>query len=216
MSNVELAYEVRAHVEFVVASESFMLSRGWDYREVLGQVARNPDISPQELGEAIVRHAAILPGDASISMVKIAESAELTARFKALVDELRKIVADEDERRVLKIVLERTAFLKVRQFLDLRDLCHKLSQEFAGEIANKVDAVLAQLRSTVFHRANGRPLGRLNGLSIFYPFVRARAIRARCDDLEELNAVVRPEGYRKLAFVTDTGWGDLLDALYEG
>jgi hypothetical protein len=216
MSSIEVGYALREYVECLVASESFMQSQGWNYREVLQSLAGRAghDVAPAALGEAIVRHVVTLPGDGSISMLRLECVDQLARAFKQLVSALRATIVDPGERRALKIVLSRVSFLKVRQFLDLRDLCHKLCQHFPDPIADAARAVLDELPAVVFHRATGRALGRLNGLSVYYPYVRASAIRNSCDDFEEADAIVRPDEYRRLAFVEHTGWGRLLEELY--
>jgi hypothetical protein len=214
MSSIECGYELQGCVEYLVASESFMLNQGWNYSEVLGTLARPEALTPAEMGEAIVRHVTTLPGDGSISMLRLREMPELGKRVRALVRALRERIADREERRALKIILSRVSFLKVRQFLDLRDLCHKLTQFFDGAVASAATDVLERLPDVVFHQAHGIAAGKLNGLSVFYPYVRARSMTAGTADIGEVNAIVSPREYRQLEFVKETGWGDLLDDLY--
>jgi hypothetical protein len=214
MSGIECGYQLHGCVDYLVASESFMLNQGWDYSQVLGALARPHGTSPEGLGEAIVRHVTTLPGAGSISMLRLKEMPDLVARVRTLVRALREVVTDGAERRALKIVLSRVSFLKVRQFLDLRDLCHKLTQNFDGAVASAAADVLERLPAVVFHQAHGVAAGTLNGLSIFYPYVRASAMSTQATDIGEVNAIVSPQEYRQLAFVKDTGWGELLDDLY--
>lgn len=214
MSSIECGYELQGCVEYLVASESFMLNQGWNYGTVLGALAQSSMPSPEAFGEAIVQHVTTLPGDGSISMLRLKAMPELGGRVRTLVRALRERIADPIERRALKIVLSRVSFLKVRQFLDLRDLCHKLTQYFDGAVADAATGVLDQLPAVVFHQAHGIAAGRLNGLSIFYPYVRASALPARNDGIGEVNAIVSPHDYRQLEFVKETGWGDLLNELF--
>lgn len=215
MSSVECGYELQEHVSYLVASESLMSNQGWNYRAVLNAVATPGRTTPRAVGRAIVKHVTTLQGPASISMLTLENLMALGPAFEVLVAALQERIKDPMERAVLKIILSRVAYMKVRQFLDVRDLCHKLIQNFDGDVANGAAGVLALLtEDLVFHRASGLALGRLNGLSIFYPYVRASAVRASCRDLDEVNAVVAPGAYRRLKFVEETGWGDLLDRLF--
>lgn len=215
MSSVECGYELQEHVLYLVASESLMSNQGWNYRAVLSAVATPGRTTPRAVGRAIVKHVTTLQGPASISMLTLENLMALGPAFEALVAALQERIKDPVEREALKIILSRVAYMKVRQFLDVRDLCHKLIQNFDGDVANGAAGVLALLtEDLVFHRASGLALGRLNGLSIFYPYVRASAVRASCRDLDEVNAVVEPGAYRRLKFVEETGWGDLLDRLF--
>jgi hypothetical protein len=54
MSNLEVAYQVRPFVNYIVASEANEPFDGWPYDDVLGKLVANPDITAPDLGEHIV------------------------------------------------------------------------------------------------------------------------------------------------------------------
>ena len=55
MSMVEVGYELRGRVEFLVGSEGFVLNTGWPYHRILGLLKQKPAMQPQEFAEAIVK-----------------------------------------------------------------------------------------------------------------------------------------------------------------
>lgn len=216
MSSVEFAHQLRNSVRFIVASQSFIRTQGWDYRTILERVAGfKGDLSPRDMGALIVHHVEKLPGATNLSLLDLNHSDTFAGTMHGLVRALQAAIRrDADERRALQIFLKRTAFLKVRQFLDLRDLCHKLRQNFAGEVAERANAVLERFDQLVArNEAQARALGLLNGVSIFYPYLRARRSIPVFDGQEEVDAVVDFVDYKNLDFVRDTGWGGLLDAV---
>ncbi|MEO8286251.1 MAG: clostripain-related cysteine peptidase [Chloroflexota bacterium] len=54
MSNLEVAYQVRPYVSYVVASEETEPNEGWPYDKVLRQLVDNPDISTADFARSIV------------------------------------------------------------------------------------------------------------------------------------------------------------------
>jgi hypothetical protein len=214
MSSVEFTCALRHAVDYVVASQSFIKTEGWNYRTVLSALASDPGMDPEAFGRKIVDHVVDLQGASNLALVNLTKAEPFIDAFRGLVDALLETIRDRDERRALQIVFGQAAFLQVRQFLDLRDLCHKIREEFAGRVADAAFAVLQQLQETTFlyHRARGRALGRLNGLSIYYPHVRAEEPMGGLP-VTEGNAVVDLAEYRALEFVARTRWLELLAEL---
>ncbi|MBT8074786.1 MAG: hypothetical protein HKP21_13890 [Xanthomonadales bacterium] len=54
MSNIEVAYQVRDHVHYIVASEENEPADGWPYDRILGRITANPDMQAAELARSIV------------------------------------------------------------------------------------------------------------------------------------------------------------------
>ncbi len=53
MSTVEVGYEVRSSVSYLVASEGTVLNSGWPYRQVLASVAENAPSSSNDIARAV-------------------------------------------------------------------------------------------------------------------------------------------------------------------
>jgi Clostripain family len=218
MSSVEFSYQLRHSVDYIVASQTLIRSQGWNYRSVVSAMRDYSSKEPLELGKALVRQITALQGTTSLSLLDLQDRQQLEAfadAMLALVQSLALLVTDADEKRALKIFLERASYLKVRQFLDLRDVCHKLQEAFDGEVGRASRNVLDRLGEIIkLHEARERALGRLNGLSIFYPHVRVRGgIPETVEQDADVNAVVDPGEYKELDFVKHTGWQQLLDSL---
>jgi Clostripain family len=216
MSNAEFCYELRDHVEYLVASQSPIGTAGWDYRAVLTTIARRyRTLTPCELGEAIVHHITHLRGSTNLALVDLERVAQLADDFRVFVRALRDVTRDPAERRALRILLSRASFLKVRQFLDLRDLCYKVRDNFGPDIQDAAHRLLEQLTDVIaVHEAREGALGRLNGLSIYYPLVQASGFVNGVDtDEREANALVDWQEYEGLTFVNDTGWNALVRQL---
>jgi hypothetical protein len=56
MSMVEIGFQLRGLVDYMVGSQDLVPKEGFPYDKIFEQLTDNPDISPKELSEAIVRH----------------------------------------------------------------------------------------------------------------------------------------------------------------
>ena len=54
MANLEVAYEIRNAVRYLVASEEFVPGHSWPYREIFGGLRANPDQSGADLARFVV------------------------------------------------------------------------------------------------------------------------------------------------------------------
>jgi len=56
MATLEVAYQVRQHVRYLVASEELVPARSWPYESILGALRDVPDMSAHDLAELVVQH----------------------------------------------------------------------------------------------------------------------------------------------------------------
>ena len=54
MSNIEVVYQLRNHVRYIVASEENEPGEGWPYDRVLGRLVADPDIATPDFAQSIV------------------------------------------------------------------------------------------------------------------------------------------------------------------
>jgi hypothetical protein len=228
MASLEYACELADEAEYLIAAEGYVKRSGWDYRGVLDSVRSVSPVAPDALAWTIVDHAAALEGNTALSRIALngidlksiraastaSERAKVTGivgAFYRLVNALTRVVADPIEARALRIALNRTSYLQVRQFLDVRDLCFRLADAFDGDIGAAAAAVLHEYDDMVDSRATGTALGVLNGLSIYCPLFRAEPPLGGAS--VDVDAIVDRDEYAQLAFVKFTGWLKLCDML---
>lgn len=211
MSSAEYAHALRTRVGFLVAAEGAVKRTGWNYRVILNELSRSPSLTPAGVARIIVDHVGSLDGDLSLAKLDLEKSPDFVAAFKELVDALLQAIQDADEAHALFIALKRTSYFQVRQFLDVRDLCHRLRSTFNGDVARMATRALVAYNALVYSRSTGVARGRLNGVSVFCPLFRAQLPFG--DDTPDVDAVVDLDVYRALDFVTATRWLALCDAL---
>jgi cysteine peptidase C11 family protein len=212
MSSVEFAHELHGCVGHMVASQSYMKMDGWNYAVILEALTKCPDMSVEDLAKTIVRHVDQLDGDTNLAHLVLQKSPALVEKFRVLVCLLQEAVRDPRAANALAIQLKRANYLKVRQFLDLRDVCHKIADLFDGEITAAANAVLDEYEGFVAQaRGLGRTIGHLFGVSLYYANVEADLPLGNA--APDADAIVDPYEYEQLAFVRDTGWLRLVTTL---
>lgn len=94
MSNLEVAYQAKPYVGYVVASEESEPNEGWPYEAVLSKLVANPAISTADFASHIV-HAYVksyidmhYTGDVTQSAFDLAQAAALTTSLDHLADAL--------------------------------------------------------------------------------------------------------------------------------
>jgi hypothetical protein len=214
MSSAEFARQLQDRVGFLVAAGGAVKRTGWNYRVVLGALTANPQLTPEALADGIVAHVDGLDGDVSLARLDLGKSIAMTAAFGRLVKTLQAAIVDPDEAQALLILLKRTSYYQVRQFLDLRDLCQRLRTGFDGAVRLAAGDVLSAYEAMTFSRATGAALGRLNGLSIYCPLFQAQ--RPFGTDLPDVDAIVDRTTYDGLDFVQETGWVAMCQQLERG
>jgi hypothetical protein len=217
MSSLEYACELASQANYLVAAQGYLRRSGWDYRALLNVLAEAKTASPIELADRIVEHASTLEGNTNLSRIELCAiggpKRGIVGAFTGLVAALERVIDDPIEARALRIVLKQTSFLQVRQFLDVRDLCHKLREGFDGAVGEAASAVLGEYERIVKSRATGTALGVLNGLSIYCPLFDAEPPVGNA--VREVDAVVDRTEYGNLEFVKLTRWQRLCDRLDE-
>jgi hypothetical protein len=143
MAYVEAAYELRDHVDYIVASQIAVPFAGWPFETVLSGI--KPGISAQEIGQLIVdRYVATFraarKGEVvAMSLLNMAalrtpappDPAAFISMFKDLALAVMKVVDATDSDASDRLAHVRAAFLsagvgEVRPLIDLLDLCKKL------------------------------------------------------------------------------------------
>jgi hypothetical protein len=214
MSSIEFAHALRGDVERLVAAQSYIRSAGWNYAEILGYLREHEDASPADLANAIVDHVDKLDDGTTLAHLDLTSGKPqaVVDAFAALVKALRSRADDPVAAEVLGILLKRVAYLKVRQFLDLEDLCEQVRAFFGGQIGVAATAVLNALSTLVVRaRAKGRAAGLLNGVSVYYDGVSAEPPLGGA--APDADAVVDLQAYRQLEFDKTTGWMNLVASI---
>jgi len=94
MSNLEVAYQVRPYVNYIVASEESEPNEGWPYETVLSKLVANPGLTPADFASHVV-HAYVqsyvdmhYSGDVTQAALDLSQLGPLDAALDQLADAL--------------------------------------------------------------------------------------------------------------------------------
>ncbi len=211
MSAVEVGYQNRNLVDFVVGTQVTMPFEGWPYEPILKSLRAHPERTPASLARAIARKVVKSYRVETVTQTVLRPAAAdgVSAALRELACALDDATHDPREIRAIQRAFTRTKYLKARQFLDLRDLCRRIASSSTDSrvkgLARSAAATL-EPRPKAFvveHHTRGPQSRGLNGVSIYVRWVRAK----RGD---ERVVLARPD-YMRLSFVRTTRWQQFND-----
>jgi hypothetical protein len=203
MNMVEVAYQLRAQVRFIVGSEQVEPGDGWPYDRVLSALAARPAMSPREVGSAVVREyvASHAGEDVTQSLLNVDRVTRCAHAVDALATTLFAVVDDHAEYGALTRAFSRALRFEIGDFADLGSLCEELGAALSAAdarhaAASVLDAIAGRdgLVAAVAHA--GRENGRARGVSIYAP----------CHHPART--------YAGLDFARQTKWNELLKAIW--
>jgi putative component of membrane protein insertase Oxa1/YidC/SpoIIIJ protein YidD len=211
MGMAEVHYQLRGSVRYVIANEGIAPNTGWPYHRILAPLSENPEMTPEQAAQMIVRKYTKYYSDyatagqsTDISACRISGIDPLAESLKKLVVELREGLAGEKTRQSLRDALILTHWeaqtYKQDQYTDLYDFCHVLADRagIAGITAacNEICKVLTE-QVVIRNGYSGADFQYSYGLSIYFPWA------------------LISNAYRMQDFASETGWLDFLEDYLE-
>ena len=210
MSNLEVAYQAKAYVKYIVASEENEPNNGWPYDSIFAKLVADPTMPTVSLAKHIVQDyaksyaACGFTGPVTQSALDLANIGKLTKPL----DELSKLLVQR--MAAAKYELGEALFHTKGQFYDgtlwdVAEVCAQLASGTADNATRKgAAAVLAALhpKSNLLVRAQGHlgsKVKKCGGLSVYLP---PRAVHGVS------------KHYAKVAFAKDHQWDEMLAAYH--
>ncbi|HWP49315.1 MAG TPA: clostripain-related cysteine peptidase [Candidatus Limnocylindrales bacterium] len=176
MNMLEVAYEIKDCVNFIVGSEETEPGAGWAYNKIFETLFTDPNISPPDLARAIVQcYAESYPNNRNVT-----QSALDISKIKqvvAAVDELGKALTPEIPAicDLLSTIRNQVQYFTNDNYVDLYDLASLImgSVEKASikSAAEKVRRVISNDAGNgfVLHNFRSSDLPYAYGVSIYFP-----------------------------------------------
>ena len=185
MSNLEVAFQVRPYVKFLVASEESEPNDGWPYESILRRLVEVPDLSSQQVAENIVQDYIRsyvdrgYQGDVTQTALDLNRVEELTGPLDTLADALTPELSG-DNRLNVYFKIWQTAYRATRFWGDtLLDLA-QFARELETQSVNPQVSLACQPVYTALGSGQGRfitavgnhgkKVARCGGLTIYLPF----------------------------------------------
>ncbi len=177
MSMVEVAWQMRDTVRFIVGSQEDEPGAGWPYDTILTELAAQPDMTPAVLSRTVVNcYLSHFPPGSAVTQSACA-AGKLRAVITAVDGLAGALIARHGNRKFEAAVF--SAQQSVQKFanpdyVDLHDLCTCLATATGdSSVTTAGGKVQTALKEAVIAGA-GSGLPRAHGLSIYFP-VAARA-----------------------------------------
>jgi hypothetical protein len=209
MSSLEVAYQARDHVRYLVASEGVEPDTGWPYSKLLQRLSECPQQPTDELAGSIVAtyvqscRSGSAPGPATQSAVDLSRIDHLTGAL----DRLAGALTDAMPEAASDIFAAQKASMRFQHdtLWDISDFCLKLEQVSASRpirtAARRVRSALqpGPGRFVVAHDHAGAPYETCGGVSIYLP----------------PHSTPISEHYTKLDFAREHRWLPMLRAYHQ-
>jgi hypothetical protein len=183
MSNLEVAYQVRPYVKYIVASEETEPNDGWPYERVLRRLTSDPNLPTAQAAEHIVRDYIQSYIDKSYkkavtqTALDLGRMEDLTAPLDALAVALAAMDRQQMRKNLWDALFSTTSFYG-GTLMDIPHLCKELEKQPASEAVHQaskqVRAALAQGagRFVVAEGHNGKSVANCGGVSIYLPMLK--------------------------------------------
>lgn len=190
MSMVEVAYQLRANANYIVASQEIELMSGWPYTKILQSLSTDPEMTSEALAKLIVqeygryyeensRGVTQLLTQSATNLTEIENLAQLVGRLATVLHQLR-VEKDIHIENALNHAQKKVVRFKEepKDSTDLYDFLEVLLKKYGGdstlltsivdEIKNLI-TVGTESKLVLANVALGSNSSRIKGLSIYLP-----------------------------------------------
>lgn len=192
MNMLEVDYQVRDTCRVVVGSQEVEPGDGWPYDRILQRLRAEPQMSPEDLGKAIVEayiedYQAEHPGVAvTQSAVSAAGLAGLNLSVDRLAEALLGGLAEKKTRLLISWAQKFSQSFSDPEYYDLAHLCMVLAEEAPdSDVGIAAAEVVQGLKGSgsplLASRSVGREVQDAHGLSIYLPGREVSPLYGRLD-----------------------------------
>ena len=206
MSNLEVAFQVRPYVKFMIASEESEPNDGWPYERVLRHLVDDPDLPTAQAAEHIVHDyiRSYIDRGYTDAVTQTAMDLGRIDEITGPLDELAEALVAED-RDQMRFNLWNAMFRTTRfwgdTLLDIPQFCEQLEKQPSSpktrKASKQVRAALSQGsgRFIVAEGHNGKKVAHCGGVTIYLPALKGMS-----------------RFYPELAYALQHSWVKLLEA----
>jgi hypothetical protein len=200
MNLVEVSYELRDTVGYIVGSEEVEPGDGWPYDGVLNELVAAPDLSGKEAAARFVdKYMDSYRGDTvTQSAVDVSRVESLAAATSAFAEACIPLVESREHFGDFSKAVKNAQRFHMKDFADLGDLCERVGADPAPtevrDAAAKVrDALFGDAPFVISSGRQGDTVAGATGAAVYFPIV---------GDVQV--------AYDQLDFGRDTAWRDLI------
>jgi Clostripain family len=221
MGMLEVGYQIKESVNYLVATEDTIPDDGWPYDRILARLVDCPDLSPEDFSATIVReyliHYREQEKDVAKSACNLNQSQSLVRSLKDLATELKNKLSDDNVRVAVLGARAAAQNFYVKDYVDLYDFCSKLEKLCLDE---KVKAGCGKVMNAIRQketeegedRKSSKGQDEHNNFVSEYGFIGHRMRGSH--GVSIYFPIVEPSSkYADLPFAKDSGWHGFLNEL---
>jgi len=205
MQMIEVGYEVKDHVETIVASEETEPGDGWPYDDFLAPLIANPQMGAEELAAIMVEKYNESYSGGSQGNKSVTQSAIRAPKLSKLAQAINKLgqlmISKESYLGAMKDVISQCQDFYYSEYKDLYHFAKLLKAKVSEDtdLKNACQAVMDILQNEVIvkNATHGSSYSNAYGLAIYIPTKSGYLQR-----------------YEELAFAKDVAWEELLKAYW--
>jgi cysteine peptidase C11 family protein len=221
MGMIEVGYQVRGSVNYLVATEDTIPDDGWPYDRIMARLVECPDLSPDDFSATIVReyliHYRELEKDVTKSALNLNQSRILVGALKEFASDLTKRLSEDNVRVAVLGARAAAQNFYIKDYVDLYDFCHKLEKLCLDEgVKSGCKMVMDSIHRSEAKETDGRTASLGNGSSndfvSEYGFIGHRMRGS--NGISIYFPIVEPSTkYAELPFAKDSEWYGFLNKL---
>jgi Clostripain family len=221
MGMIEVGYQVKESVNYLVATEDTIPDDGWPYDRILARLVECPDMNPEDFSATIVReyliHYRELEKDVAKSACNLNQCQSLVGSLKELATELKSKLSDDNVRVAVLGARAAAQNFYVKDYVDLYDFCSKLEKLCLDEnVKAGCGKVMNAIRQKETEEVEGRKPSKggdeHNNFVSEYGFIGHRMRGSH--GVSIYFPIVEPSPkYADLPFAKDSGWHGFLNEL---
>jgi Clostripain family len=191
MNMVEVAYQLKDSVDFIVGSEETEPGNGWPYDELLKTLEASPDASAGEVASKLVaKYVASYSGSGEAvtqSAVDVSRVEDVATATKSLADACLPLLPDPAGFAHVTRAAKNAQRYTMKDFADFGDLARRLgdgpSSSDVTDAARAVeDALFGASPFVLASGAEGATVARSTGTAVYFPI--AGDVHVAYDDLD--------------------------------
>ena len=187
MSMAEVGYQMCDSVNYTVGSEQTEPGEGWPYDTILGALAKNPAMTPRDLGALIVDKYLASYGNAdgvTQSACDLSKAGALATAVAGLVAALNASLSESALRQRILTVRNQVQSYEVPDNIDLVDFCSLLAKGSGDSGTTTACQNVVKAVKSAYVMAQGYKGGDMkhsNGVAIYFPLQSVSPLYAGLD-----------------------------------
>ncbi len=174
MSMAEVGYQISGSADYTVGSEEVEPGTGWPYDTILGSLAKNPKMKPQDLSALIVdKYLDAYSPTSGVTMAAcdLSKAESLATAVAGLGSALTGCLSDTASCQHIQSARNKVQCYEVRDNIDLVDFCSLLAETGVSDpIASACKNVIDAAKGYVIKQGyKGTQVENSNGVAMYFP-----------------------------------------------